>query len=84
MVVVAQCAIQLWDLSTCNVSFVIGLIYKYWNIKPTLDQRALSNIGMMIQCRNVELLMFGQPTLHQRWINKQNGVGPMLYCNFGR
>jgi len=26
MVVVTQCATQLWD---CNISFVIGLIYKY-------------------------------------------------------
>jgi len=25
--IVTQCATQLWDLPTCNVSFVIGLMY---------------------------------------------------------
>jgi len=25
--IVTQCAAQLWDLPTCNASFVIGLIY---------------------------------------------------------
>jgi len=36
MVVVTQCAVQLWNLPTCNDLFVVDLIYKYWNIKPTL------------------------------------------------
>jgi len=91
MVVMTQCATQLWDLPICNVSFVTSLIYKYWNIKPTLVVGSTSSIqhwnidvepSLGSRCwSSIRMSMLDWPTLHHRWINKQNDVGPTLYCN---